>query len=290
MCAWTAPRTWVLNEVVTNSIMNTHLRDNQNAYSLHTHSGAAGDGNDELAGVDSISMDNIGDPSAPGASKTILYTATSDGRPKYRAGAGGSATELGDNTHASRHDSGGADAMAVDQAAGTPSLRSLSTTSTTAAPGDHTHVLTDEGSTTPATNEQNASVVNTVTPPNDGTFDTSVSTTEADFVAATDHTPAATGNSVAVIWSYMLTQGSAESGGTSTASIRLKKDAATVVTQTTALTGDGGNDGWAKSVEYVDASPTVASHAYLATHQITTRSQAADIVGGTVGVTEFSQT
>lgn len=29
--AWTAPRTWVTNEVVTSSIMNTHVRDNFNA-------------------------------------------------------------------------------------------------------------------------------------------------------------------------------------------------------------------------------------------------------------------
>ena len=29
--AWTAPRTWVTDELVTSSLMNTHLRDNMNA-------------------------------------------------------------------------------------------------------------------------------------------------------------------------------------------------------------------------------------------------------------------
>ena len=43
--AWTAPRTWVVAEIVTASVMNTHVRDNLLALSQHVHDqGEAGDG------------------------------------------------------------------------------------------------------------------------------------------------------------------------------------------------------------------------------------------------------
>lgn len=42
-----------------------------------------------------------------------------------------------DETHASSHNSGGADALTIDAAAGTGSLRTLGTSATSAAPGDH---------------------------------------------------------------------------------------------------------------------------------------------------------
>lgn len=42
-------------------------------------------------------------------------------------------------THASTHNAGGTDALAIDAAAGTGSLRTLSTTATSAAAGNHTH-------------------------------------------------------------------------------------------------------------------------------------------------------
>lgn len=45
-------------------------------------------------------------------------------------------------THASRHNAGGADAMAADQAAGTASLRTLGTGAAQAAAGNHSHPLT----------------------------------------------------------------------------------------------------------------------------------------------------
>jgi len=40
--AWTAPRTWVAGEVVTASVMNTHINDNLDA--IHTTITAGGDG------------------------------------------------------------------------------------------------------------------------------------------------------------------------------------------------------------------------------------------------------
>ena len=64
--AWTSPRTWVANEVVTAALMNTHVRDNLSALSTHTHTGAAGDGDDVLSGIDSVTFDDIGEPVSSG--------------------------------------------------------------------------------------------------------------------------------------------------------------------------------------------------------------------------------
>ena len=72
---WTAPRTWVVAEIVTAALLNTHLRDNLLALSTHQHDGSAGEGDDELTGVDQIVMDDIAAPgSAPGASKSRVYS------------------------------------------------------------------------------------------------------------------------------------------------------------------------------------------------------------------------
>ncbi len=90
--AWTAPRTWTDDEVVTAAMLNAHLRGNMLFLSTHQHSGAAGDGASVLAGVDSVTFDHISDPAAPGAAKTILYTKT--GAPYIREGAAGGATAL----------------------------------------------------------------------------------------------------------------------------------------------------------------------------------------------------
>ena len=65
--AWTAPRTWVANEVVTAALMNTHVRDNLLVLSVHAHDGSAGEGNDELTGIDSITFDDLSaDPAVAG--------------------------------------------------------------------------------------------------------------------------------------------------------------------------------------------------------------------------------
>ena len=90
--AWSTPRDWTANELVTHTIMNTHIRDQFNSLTLHTHSGAAGDGASALADVDTITYDHQGsDPSAPTSGHTTLYT-KSDGL--YFRAHGGSATRL----------------------------------------------------------------------------------------------------------------------------------------------------------------------------------------------------
>ena len=65
--AWTAPRRWVTGEQVTAALLNTHVRDNLLALSIHTHTGAAGDGDDVLTGLDTLTFDDqVGSPSTAG--------------------------------------------------------------------------------------------------------------------------------------------------------------------------------------------------------------------------------
>lgn len=52
--------------------------------------------------------------------------------------------------HATTHNAGGSDALAIDAAAATGSLRTLGTSSTSAAAGNHTHSYASVGSTTPS--------------------------------------------------------------------------------------------------------------------------------------------
>src|SRR5436853_4501415 len=57
-------------------------------------------------------------------------------------GGSGSVSGGAPAAHATTHQPGGTDAMAVDAIAGTGSLRTLGTASTAAAAGDHAHALT----------------------------------------------------------------------------------------------------------------------------------------------------
>jgi len=69
---------------------------------------------------------------AAGDKDKYLHSNASTGTIEWVAGATPSA-------HASTHNAGGSDALAIDAAAGTGSLRTLGTSSTSAAPGNHTH-------------------------------------------------------------------------------------------------------------------------------------------------------
>jgi hypothetical protein len=90
--AWTTPRDWAANELVTHTIMNEQIRDNLNVLSTHTHSGAAGDGASALDNTDTIIFDHQGsDPSAPSAGHGTIYF-KSDGL--YFRNTGGAATRL----------------------------------------------------------------------------------------------------------------------------------------------------------------------------------------------------
>ena len=160
--AWTAPRTWVLGAVLTAAQLNIDIRDNELMLSTHAHGGVAGDGSEQLSGVNDIILDDGSAPTAPGASKTRLYSVS--GYPHYRAGASGDDLSLYTPTlsdtlanrpaagHSGRtyhesdtqkldRDTGAAWTTIVDAdpVAGTAGLRTLGTGATQAAVGNHTH-------------------------------------------------------------------------------------------------------------------------------------------------------
>lgn len=94
---WTNPATLSVAEMVDATYMNTTLRDNLLAVDQHTHSGAAGDGSAGLDGVDSVTLDDITTPAAPGADDTIVYAVA--GKLKQRAGVAGSEEEFSVKGH-----------------------------------------------------------------------------------------------------------------------------------------------------------------------------------------------
>ena len=98
--AWTTPKTWADGDIPDADDLNTHIKDNLNVVSTHTHSGAAGDGSADLSGLDTQTFDNQGStPAAPGSNKVKLFSESET--LKIRAGASGAATALSfsDHTH-----------------------------------------------------------------------------------------------------------------------------------------------------------------------------------------------
>ena len=146
--AWTAPRTWVDDELVTTAYMNAQIRDNLLVLSTHTHGGSAGDGSATLASGISFSglgtvtfADQSGDPSTTGrlqrnGNNLVYYN-------------GSAAVGLG----------------SADASAGTASLRTLGTGATAAAAGNHTHTPT-----TPSTSALTGSDITTTSAAISGTF------------------------------------------------------------------------------------------------------------------------
>lgn len=112
--AWTAPRTWTTAEMVTHTLMNEQVKANLDVLGTHAHNGAAGMGNDEITGIDHLTMGNTG------ASPSVA----------------GRFQRNGANLH---WHSSGLNLFLADQSAGTASLRTLGTGSTQAAAGNHTH-------------------------------------------------------------------------------------------------------------------------------------------------------
>lgn len=95
--AWTAPRTWVTDEVVTPALFNTHIRDNELFLDTHAHGGGSGDGSSSLGDLVKETFTDAAAPAAPGASKTVIFAES--GVPKYRAGAAGATKILSDEDH-----------------------------------------------------------------------------------------------------------------------------------------------------------------------------------------------
>lgn len=121
--AWTTPRDWtaITDGIVTAASLNTDVRDNSNFLSVHTHSGAAGMG---AASMSALTLTNL----------VTLTFADQSANPD----AAGEVQRNGNDLL--WYGSAVVNMTASNAAAGTASLRSLSTTSTTAAAGNHTHV------------------------------------------------------------------------------------------------------------------------------------------------------
>ncbi len=96
--AWTSPATVGGGQMIDATWMNTYVRDNLLALDQHAHGGAAGDGSADLD-VTEVRLDNVSDPSAPGAGLTVIATRVSDGTLRQRAGASGSIENLAVEGH-----------------------------------------------------------------------------------------------------------------------------------------------------------------------------------------------
>lgn len=94
---WKEPKTWVDQETPSADDFNTEIRDNLNALSTHSHTGAAGDGSATLGSVDHIDLDEGGALSEPAASHT-RFAANTNGSLRYRAN-GSTEKTVSDTTH-----------------------------------------------------------------------------------------------------------------------------------------------------------------------------------------------
>jgi hypothetical protein len=95
--SWKEPKTWVDQETPTATDFNTEIRDNLNALSTHSHTGAAGDGSSTLDSVDHIDLDEGGALSTPASGHT-RFAANNDGTLRIFPD-GGSEKTLSDTTH-----------------------------------------------------------------------------------------------------------------------------------------------------------------------------------------------
>ena len=101
--AWTTPKTWADGDIPDADDLNTHIKDNLNVVSTHTHSVAAGDGSADLSGLDTQTFDNQGStPAAPGSNKVKLFSESET--LKIRAGASGAAVAIALTNHSHAFD------------------------------------------------------------------------------------------------------------------------------------------------------------------------------------------
>ena len=243
--AWTAPRDWtaISGGIVTAASLNTDVRDNLGVLSTHTHTGGdVGQGASTMTGLTLTALGTLtfADSGAP----------TSAGELKRHGNDlkfyGTSAVNL----------------TAADQAAGTASLRTLSTSSTTAAAGNHTHVpaVQDSGYTEHVS--------------------TLISDTVETDIASDTATPGATGRAWVII-------GSVETppNNTDTYTAKLYFDATLLLTRA-GLVGLAGSSRL-YVMQSFQASPTAASHTVKITIQRTAGS-GSDVIKSTIAFTELS--
>ena len=71
--AWTAPRTFQTGDLIDDDMLNAQLKGNLDLLGSHAHSGAAGNGTSNLAGLDSATLASDSAPSTPSSGTIILW-------------------------------------------------------------------------------------------------------------------------------------------------------------------------------------------------------------------------
>lgn len=123
--AWTTPLDWtgITDNIVTAAQLNQQLRDNLNVLSTHAHTGAAGMGASSMSGVALAAIPSL--------------TFANQGANPDAAGE----LQMNGTTLKFYDGSTAIDLTSADASAGQASLRSLGTSSTTAAAGNHEHTI-----------------------------------------------------------------------------------------------------------------------------------------------------
>jgi hypothetical protein len=228
--AWTAPRNWsdISDDIVTAAMLNTDVRDNllflggtSDVTTGHTHTGAAGMGAASMSGLTLTALVNL--------------TFTDEGVPD----AAGELQRHGNDLK--WYGASVVNLTAADQSAGTASLRSLNTTSTTAAAGNHTHIPTSA-----ASGSSKASAT--------------VSSSETDVVTHSA-TPGAAGRS----WAIFAAGHARDSGDTYTYKLYF---GTTLLATVTDITG-AGLDANIAGLSGLQENPAVSSHTIKMTAQRT---------------------
>ena len=244
--AWTAPKTWASDEIILASgtgSLNEQVRDNLLVLSTHAHSGAAGNGSSTLSPVTLTSLntatfaDQSANPSVNGrlqrnGSELLYYD-------------GSSAINL----------------TTADASAGTASLRSLGTSGTTAAAGDHTH--------TPSTGQTAVSEEQTA----------NVGLSEVTLAITASTTPGAANRS----WACYGTAYKVQGGGTDPFTVKLYIDTTLLVTRTGLFTTDNN---FAVVLQGFGAGLSVSGHTVKMTAEKTSGSASTVVIRGTAGLTE----
>jgi len=71
--AWTTPRTFQTGDLIDDDMLNAQLKGNLDVLGSHTHTGAAGNGASDLAGLDSVTLASDSAPSTPSSGTIILW-------------------------------------------------------------------------------------------------------------------------------------------------------------------------------------------------------------------------
>ena len=100
--AWVTPSTFKTGDLIDSASstlgLDAQLKGNLDALSSHTHTGVAGNGEDDITALNTITVDDVSSPSTPSSSTIILYSES--GVLKYKNSSGTANTlSLDGHTH-----------------------------------------------------------------------------------------------------------------------------------------------------------------------------------------------